>query len=166
MPPRGVYVREGKSTDVNVQSSGPDIEIPLDGVVKREDLVAEVEPVHNLADFDQKAQMLAFLEEPVEIFLHESTNPNEEPVVFLQVSGEPAQPGNPYLIRGKQYTVKRKFVEQLVRAKTVSYSQPFKGELNDNVNSMRPHIAMRYPFSVVRDANPKGGKWLSQLMAA
>lgn len=164
--PKGVYVRNGNTTDVNVQSTGPDVEIPVSGELKREDLVQEIEVESNLASFNEKAAALAFLEEPVDIFLHESTNPNEEPVVFLQVSGEPAQPGNPYLIRGKNYTVKRKFVEQLIRAKTVSYTQPFAREVDDRANHMRPHVAMRYPFSVQYDPNPRGAKWLRELMVA
>lgn len=165
--PRGVYLREGKTTDVNIQSTVADVEIPLEGSVNREDLqVREVEVHGDMVGFNDKARMLAFMEEPVDVFLHESSNPNDEPAVFLQVSGEPAQPHNPWLIRGRQYTLKRKFLAQLISAKSISYSQPFKNESAspEKVNFMRPQMGMRYPFSIVRDANPEGAKWISQMM--
>lgn len=164
--PRGVYVRGG-STDVVESKDLPDVAIPVSGDVSRDDVkIQEVEVHANMADFNAKAEELKFMEEPVTVHIHESTNPNDETYVLCRVSGEDVFPGNPYLKRGQQYTIKRKFVLNLLTAKTVSFSQPFKGEANDRANVLRPHAAVRYPFSVISDQNPKGAKWLAQLMGS
>lgn len=158
--PRGVYQR-----DVNVQTTGPDVVIPVDGNISRDEFkINEIEPQRDVYSVNDKAKMLAFMEEPVDIFLQEAANPAEEPAVFLSVSGEPAQPHNPWLLRGRSYTLKRKFVAQLLAARTISYSQPFKAD-NDptKVNMLRPQMGMKYPFSVLKDT-PEGSKWIQSMM--
>ena len=159
--PRGVK----KEVEVNQSYNLPDVNVPVSGAVSRDDVkIQEVETYSNMVDFNDKAAQLAFNEEPVTIHLHESTDPNAEPMVYCAVNGEGAQPGNPYLIRGRTYTLKRKFVGVLANARTVTYSQPYRDEGSERANMMRPHAAQRYPFSVIEDKNPKGVAWLKQLM--
>lgn len=162
--PRGVYQRT-KEVEVNVSGAGADINIPVEGDINRDDLeTPQIETHRDMVGFEDKARMLAFMEEPVEIYLQESTNPAEEPAVFLQVSGEPALPHQPWLLRGRQYTLKRKFVAQLLTARTISYTQPFKADADPaKVNVMRPQVGMRYPFSVINDS-PAGHRWIQQMM--
>lgn len=159
--PRGVKTE----VEVNQSYNLPEVNVPVSGAVSRDDAkIQEIETYHNMAEFNDKAEMLKFMEEPVTIHLHESTDPAAEPMVYCAVNGEGVQPGNPYLIRGKTYTVKRKFVSVLANAKTVTYSQPFRDETSERANVLRPHAAQRYPFSVIEDKNPRGSKWLQQLM--
>ena len=150
-----------------VDAVGNDFEIPVDGPIstKRNHFDTEIETVPSVEG--AWANEMSFLEEPVEIFLHESSDPNEEPMVYININGEPAVPGSGgYLIRGRQYTIKRKFAQQLAQAKVTSFSQPFKDAPGEQQNVMRPRTTQRYPFSVIRDDNPKGAKWLAGLMAA
>ena len=154
---------------LNIDVSGdtttlPDVKIPVVGDVDSVDKkVQEIEVHTDMTRITEKAAALAFFEEPVVIHLHESSNPQDELYVFCAVNGEGAQPGNPWLKRGKQHTIKRKFVANLLTAKTISFTQPYKGDLTDKSNYMRPQSAVKYPFSIVKDS-PQGMKWAQQLM--
>ena len=163
--PKGVYERNGSSTDATeAPQNEKDVVIPLEGSV--DSLIREVEVTGNVVGLSDKAAALAFMEEPVRIFLHESTNPADEEFVFCSVNGEPALRSNPYLRRGSEYTIKRKHVNVLANARLTSYTQPFAGS-NDTrgENILRPHVSMKYPFSVVEDRNPKGVSWLRSVLA-
>lgn len=144
----------------------PDVKIPVSGDVSKVDTtLQEIEVPTDLSSIKETARQLAFMEEPVTIQVHESTNPNDELYVFCGVNGEYPTPGNPWLKRGQQYTIARKFVANLFTAKTVSFTQPFKTELTDKANYMRPQTAVKYPFSVVSDSQ-QGMKWVQQMMGA
>lgn len=149
-------VKREVSVDTNLGTVDPQGERP--------DLINEVEPYRNVYGYNDKASMLAFMEEPVEIYLHEASNPNEEPAVFLSNNGEYALPHQPYLKRGNSYTIKRKFLTTLIGAQTTSYIQPLKTSSNpEEVNRMVGRRSMRYPFSVQKDT-PEGAKWLQTQM--
>lgn len=154
--------------DVTGEETPQDIAIPLTGSIDRAEMAAkiqEIEPVTDMSrDVTALAAELAFMEEPVTIHVHESTNPNDELYVFCGVNGEYPIPGNPWLKRGTDYTIKRKFVLNLLTAKTVSFTQPYKDQAGDQANTMRRHAAVKYPFSVIQDPNPKGSAWLKQVM--
>lgn len=150
--------------DVGDTKTLSDVEIPVAGKLKRDELkINEVEVQTDMAPHNEKAAMLAFMEEPVTIFVHETTNPNEEQFCFNGVNGEYPVPGVPWLQRGKEYTVKRKFVANWLTAKTTTYTQPFAKETTDKANYMRPHTAVRYPFSIIQDSQ-KGMAWAKELM--
>lgn len=107
------------------------------------------------------AEQMAFNEEAIEIMVHESTDKNAEIVVEVFNGGVPQR-----FIRGQKQMVKRKFVEVLARAKETRYSQE-KVRDDDGNESYRnvPHTALRYPFSVISDANPRGRDWLTSVLA-
>lgn len=155
--------------EVNVSKTLPDIKISIDEDIadlQRPDLIQEVEPTGDVYGLKTKAEALAFAEQKLTIYLHEPAGPNDEPVVFCAVNGEPALPNNPYLRRGMEHTLKRKHVEQLMRAQGVTYTQPFAAERDERVNHLRPHRAMKYPFDVRHDpAGERGVAWRRQLMA-
>ena len=103
----------------------------------------------------------AFMEEPVKVMVHESTDPNEVPVPYVGVNGR-----NQFFIRGKEQTVKRKFVEVLARAKLTRYKTEIINDAQGNVRQrMIPATGLRYPFSVVEDKNPNGHAWLKKVLA-
>jgi hypothetical protein len=163
--PKGVYERNSNVVDATeAPQNEKDVIVPLEGSIDA--LVREVEVTGNVVGLSEKAASLAFMEEPVRIFLHETTNPTDELYVFCSVNGEPALRSNPYLKRGGEYTIKRKFVNVLANARMTSYSQPYAGT-NDarSENILRPHVSMKYPFSVIEDQNPKGVSWLRSVMA-
>jgi hypothetical protein len=124
------------------------------------DLVQEVEPVtaHNLTE---KAAKLAFLEEKVEVMVHESADPNAEPIVETWVNGTAQR-----FVRGQTQVVRRKFVEVLARAKNTGIKTNEAMDYNgDRTTAIVKHTALKYPFSVVRDENPRGAAWLKQVMS-
>jgi hypothetical protein len=116
-----------------------------------------VEPVK--AFNKDKADMLQFLEEPVEIIVNESTNPVDEQIIEVGVNGVPQR-----FQRGVKQTVKRKFIQQLAR-KLTRFSQT-KGKDPQGIETYvnQPHSAARYPFTILSDPNPKGRAWLDNLM--
>lgn len=154
---------------VNIDVGGgkdlPDVKIPVSGALDTDDLlkVNEIEVESSTVDSMDRIAMLAFFEEPVKIRIHETTNPADDQLVFCSVNGEGADQGNPWLVRGRDYVLKRKFVNDLFTSRRMTYSQPYKDETKEKANYMRPHSAVRNPFSVIADSNPKGVAWLQQI---
>jgi hypothetical protein len=107
------------------------------------------------------AAQLAFLEEPVEVMVHESTDQNAEPIVHVAVNGI-----NQFFPRGEAVTCKRKFLSALATARTTSVSTKTVNTDTDVINRINKQTALRYPFSVVRDPNPLGAAWLKSVLAA
>lgn len=131
--------------------------------VKRDDQRIESEIVTVAADGldNSYAADLAFLEEPVEVMVHESTDQNAEPIVHVAVNGI-----NQFFPRGEVVTCKRKFLGVLASAKTTAITVKNVHTDNDVINRINKHTALRYPFSVVRDSNPKGAAWLKSILNA
>lgn len=103
----------------------------------------------------------AFMNEKVTIMLADSTDPNDTELVQIGVNGR-----NQFFRRGFPQTVRRCYVERLARMKRTSYSQDLDERKGESVyNTMRPHHALKYPFTVVEDQNPKGAAWLRNLLA-
>jgi hypothetical protein len=68
--------------------------------------------------------------------------------------------------RGETKTVKRKFVNELAIRKTTTYiNQRKRGEDGVQMEVYQPQAALRYPFSVVQDAHPRGADWLKATLA-
>lgn len=105
-----------------------------------------------------KAAMLAFMEEEITVLVHDSNNPLDDPIPAVWNDGI-----SQYFLRGKEQTVKRKFVEVLARAKRTTFSQK---ELPNRMGFKQiPHTANKFPFTVVNDANPRGKDWLKGVLS-
>jgi len=119
------------------------------------------------------AEDLAFMEEPVTIRIEPTAEKNASPVVECWVNGVGAEVEMEgrwvrlgFLPVGTPVTTRRKYVEVLARAKTETFTNnvmEMPGQ--DPVNSIQRFNSSRAPFSVLRDANPRGYEWLSKLMA-
>lgn len=135
-------------------------DMPSTGDAKVDDL-----SVIEMADgptISKKDMELAFLEEPVEIFVHESTDPNAEPIVQTGCNGR-----TQLFVRGLNQIVKRKFVGVLAEAKKTSYTQQRYKDANGNDGIRNvPRTALLYPFSVVNDSNRAGADWLKKILAS
>jgi hypothetical protein len=108
----------------------------------------------------EKAELLAFMEEPVDILVHESTDQNAIKIIPLSVNGA-MQP----VFRGVVTKVRRKYVALLASLKSTTYSQQTMQDVQGNVvQKMIPHTALRFPFSVAYDPNPKGVDWLRTVL--
>ena len=138
------------------------LNIPVDkplASVKRSDLDIELVGPNAINDM---AKDLAFLEEPVEVLVHESTDENAALLVDVYHNGVPQR-----FIRGRPQEVKRKFLYILATCKETNVKtkvNPTGGADGGPVNQITKHTALRYPFSVVRDDNPRGPSWLRDIL--
>lgn len=160
--PRGIPNKEIDSRN-EVVAQQKSVNIPTTGSLEnllRPDHEVEIYRDGNIDDY---AQELAFGEEIVDVVVHESTDKNAEPIVDVYCNGTPQR-----FIRGMQQKVKRKFVGILAQARQTSISTKVSamGENGEPVNRIDKHSAVRYPFSVVYDANPRGAAWLRNLLAS
>lgn len=121
----------------------------------------EIEPVDRMPNQDLLDE-LKFNEELVEVSVAESHDPEEPALVQTWCNGV-----SQFFERGTVQTVKRKFVVQLARAKRTVYKQVEYVDANGaKAFKQVPHTSMAYPFSIVRDSNPRGAEWARQLYAA
>jgi hypothetical protein len=108
----------------------------------------------------EKMQELAFMEEFLTVRVHDTTDGNQVMVPPVWNGGTVQ-----YFIRGKEQTVKRKYVERLARAKITTFTQRKERDANDDeVYVQVPHTALIYPFEVIEDANPRGRDWLRAIV--
>lgn len=119
----------------------------------------------------EQLDMLAFAAMPITIRIHASVDPNPDDPIPVQNNGDEPRhyPGNTvskWLYREKEYTIERRFVENLARAKVTTYKQRQDVDhlgVKHVVNI--PHTALRYPFSVLHDPHPRGGDWLKAVLS-
>lgn len=132
------------------------LEMPISGsldAMRRTDQY--IEPIADLGRFKDKAAELAFLEEMLIIRIHESNDPTAEDPVQLGVNGR-----NVFIKRGEDVIVRRKYVEQLLRAKPENVSTRIERDGSGNPrNFIDKTRALKYPFSIIRDDNPRGRAW-------
>ena len=109
----------------------------------------------------EKLAMLAFMEEPVKVMVHDSTNPNDDPFPEVLNGGDR---NRQYFIRGQEQVVKRKYIEVLARMKRTTYSQEkYKDGNGDDAYRQIPHTALRVPFAVIEDSE-RGRQWLKAIL--
>lgn len=103
---------------------------------------------------------LAFMEEPIEFMIHETTDNNAEPRVEVGVNGEMR-----LFVRGIKYRERRKFVEAIARAKQTAVSTPeVTGADGERRTQTKKRTSDHYPLSVFNDT-PKGMAWLRGIQA-
>lgn len=135
-------------------------QMPATGSIYPEDFRNEFEVVDGNFGFN-KAETLAFAEEPVEVVVSTTNEKHAERFPHVAVNGV-----NQYFERGKRMVVKRKFVEALARAKkTTIETMPAKDQDGADTMNIVQNTGLRYPFSVTRDDNPKGNAWLEKVLA-
>lgn len=124
---------------------------------------AVIEPVDRPMEAldSEKMAMLAFMNEDVEIHIHSTSDKEAEQIFELFINGQ-----REVFRRNEKKTVKRKFVALLAQLKPTSFTQDTitnSQGVKDIVNI--PHTGLRYPFSVTRDAHPRGADWLRSALA-
>lgn len=141
----------GQDRPREMRSTGPASEAldPLD-----------IQPVQKVYSKD-KMDMLAFMEQELEVIVHDTTNEQDIPIPCFQNDGI-----TQYFIRGQAQTVKRKFVEVLARCKKTSYTQEMYVDASGaDAYRQVPHTVLMYPFAVNRDPDPRGAAWLKQILS-
>jgi hypothetical protein len=132
----------------------------LDGEDRRPEVIVTTDAVIT----DDYAAALAFMEEPVDILLHRGREKHAPTMYDFSIDGRAI-----WIRVDTPTTIKRKYLEIIARA------QPFdvetevdknegKGDNAPVLNNIRRHQSSRYPFTVVKDSNPRGPAWLAQVM--
>lgn len=151
-----------------------DVEIPTTGSIDEVRTRAakglstpEIESVADMLGAMDKFKRLAFYEEKLDVMLMDSMDPNPEPYVFVSVNGRGPMPGavSQWVPRNQIIPMARKYVEVLARAKPVSMrtvdgidAEGYKTKV------LKQTMSLRYPFTVIRDPNPRGPAWLREVM--
>lgn len=109
-----------------------------------------------------EAQEALFLEEYIEIMVHESTDKNAENPIFTSDNGI-----SQYFYRGQVQRVRRKYVGILAGCKEGAITTPeYTTPDGARAIGIRRTLSLKYPFSVVSDPNPRGAAWLRSLLQA
>jgi hypothetical protein len=163
--------RGASEADEFAIGQSPDVILPATGSVTREsDIILPVEG----SDVNDKLAELAFMEEPMTIYLE--PNGEEEAASFadVAVNGKKAEVFYPeqnrwmaigYLPVGVEIITKRKYVEVLARSKPQRIRTKVDDPRGDPRNVINRFTHSRYPFSVLEDKNPKGRAWLTKIRA-
>ena len=120
----------------------------------------EIEVVDPARFAKEKADNLAFNEEPVTVRVHETNDQNAPKWVEIEVNGK-----KEIFWRGVPKVTKRKFVEGLCRCKPISYKNiEFTDAEGNRAFKWPSTVGLEFPFEVVEDKNPKGPQWLAKLL--
>lgn len=156
--------REIHTTDTAIEQKAP-----LVGDLKDRapEIVVADKPLHQ--DY---LDALAFNEEPVTIRIAPSTEKNAARHIYCAVNGIGCEVWirgqwvqMPYIPVAQELTVKRKYIEVLIRAKRDEIStshQDVGAEFIDNrVNHQTSAVAA---ISILEDRNPRGAAWATEMM--
>ena len=148
--------------DTRDHKVGQDTSVILDdqGVIERPDL--DIQPIEG-PNAESLASELAFMEEPIEVIVAESTDERAENPIFTAVNGV-----TQFFWRGQPQTVKRKYIEVLARAKQTdvrtNVMQQHAGA--EPINRIDKTTALKYPFQIISDpSGRKGSDWLKRILA-
>jgi len=110
------------------------------------------------------AAELAFMEEPVDILLHRGREKHAPTMYDFQINGRAI-----WIRVDTVTTIPRKYLAIIAQAQpfeveTETDKNEGKGDNAPVINAIRRHQSSRYPFTVVKDANPRGSAWLQKVM--
>lgn len=136
----------------------PNIDQPL---VREPEAMQPVETASLTSDY---AKELAFSEEPVTILLQIPSEKNPAKVIDVYVNGRVE-----WIPVNTPWTVARKYVEVLARAKPIDISTkhdtPETAPDGNPRNQVLRVTRVLHPFTVIEDKNPRGMEWLRRVMA-
>jgi hypothetical protein len=119
---------------------------------------------------------IAFNEEPIEVRIERSNEKNAPRWVPCWVNGRGAEvfrDGKWHILGalplGIPCITRRKYIEVLALAKqdSVDTKPPTPSDIlegKNDVNDVEISTTAKYPFSVLKDNNPRGAEWLNKLM--
>jgi hypothetical protein len=162
--PRAAVQRAIETAEQEVAKPEPRRILEVDGKQVAEPL--RIETVDKVIDPEWAAQM-QFNEDKITFVVNDDTNPTAENPVLCQCNGEnaPVTPRPGWLYRGVEYTIARKFLASILRAKIVTYKQKEETDPNGVRHVLNiPHIAPRYQVRVIADPHIRGTDWLKHIM--
>ena len=142
-------VRGRAKPAINLQDSIADIR-------DNEEIIVESNGL-DMVYFDE----LAFMEEKITIRLEPSADRYSPRFVDVAVNGRIE-----WLEVGKPIQVARKYIEVLARAKSDTFITIAPNTNDENpVNMISRNTSQKYPFSVIKDPNPRGYQWLTTVLS-
>jgi len=111
-------------------------------------------------DIRKVAELSAFMHEKLVVYVHPGMTSGDLPVIVVTVNGT-----NQPIIRGRQQTIRRKYVESLARSRITNYEQATPDSSKPENIQMIPNSSPTYPFSVYEDPNRLGPAWLEAIMS-
>lgn len=139
----------------------------LNGLIKFDQLkrntLLQIDPVSDrefkTATAEGRLEYEKFMEEPIVIKIHETTDKNEPPYAFIGDNGVTV-----WVPRNRPVELPRKFVETLARSQVRAYTQERDPDPHaDEGMRTKRSVGASYPFQVLRDPNPKGRAWLARV---
>jgi hypothetical protein len=104
---------------------------------------------------------LQFMEEKLTIRLEPSADRYSPKYIDVAVNGRVE-----WLEVGKPIQVARKYIEVLARAKSDTFITIAPNTNDENpVNLISRNTSQKYPFSVIKDPNPRGYQWLTTVLS-
>lgn len=163
--------RELNNTDTKIEQKG----VIVDEVLERGAIVRADESLMKAI-----AGELEFNEQPVTIIIHRSSEKNAPDSYYCGVNGDRPEvmrdsgkwgrwPTH-YLPVDQRLTLKRKYVEVLVRAKSDNietwHQSPAEADQNSGHIRQRltPRTSAFATISIIEDKDPRGPAWLSEMM--
>lgn len=135
----------------------PPIGDDMQDFVRGDEVVVATET--DIAEKDYLAE-LAFMQEVVNVIIHKGREKNAQMFIPLGVNGNVR-----YFPVEEEIPMKRCFLEVLARAQPMDVETRVEDEDKDNpVNRIIRSSRSLYPFTVMRDPNPKGHAWLAKIM--
>lgn len=119
-----------------------------------------VEPVTTDALNKAYLEELAFMDEMMEIIVHESTDKNAENPIPVACNGV-----HVFVDRGVPVKLKRKFVNHLIVKSTRVSTPEYTNHAGERAFKIVQQQGLKYPFNVIKDPSPKGGEWLARRAA-
>lgn len=122
-------------------------------------VVGAILPVEAGALPESQADRLAFMEEPMTIRLEPSSERNAPRFASASVNGDVK-----WVPVGVPVRLRRKHVEVLARAQPFSVRTDTGTAMEPNPHNRAIKTPFRrYPFTVLRDDNPRGAAWLNKV---
>lgn len=138
----------------------------LEGVIDFSSLATGGQTVQPVTErefaMNQEGKMAyeAFMQEPLVIVIHATSNPNEPEVCEVGLNGVTVN-----VPRDRPVRLPRAFVENIARSQTRTYSQrDVRDPMATEGKMTKRHTGTDYAFRVIHDPNPKGGAWLRRVM--
>lgn len=161
------YVKKNTvSTENMPAAAAPSFTMPASGMIERADIPAVEVVSDTMEQRGDWAGSMAFLNEPIEIRISSTTNPNDEKFVFACVNGERSHPqyGN-YLPRDVELTLKRKVVQNIARAKPIAVTttqvRDYDGSDTARINQSTGN---KYPFEIINPTS-RDVEWVKRIRA-
>lgn len=153
--PRGVPNRPMSTENLAIQS--PEV-LDLTAPMAMPD-VAVIETVEESGLPTSQADKLAFAEEPIVIRLEPSSERNAPRYASVSVNGD-----TKWIPVGVPVKLRRKHVEVLARAQPFGVETQTGTAMEANpANRVIKTPYRRFPFTVLKDDNPLGAKWLNKV---